>query len=762
MHAQATSTSSSTPAQQEPEPIQLSVFEVTSQTERGYATTSSLSGSRVAVPVVELPASVITLNQKLIQDTVAMTSDEVLSLVSGISVAARTTSQNLFSMRGYTVASAQRDGFPDRIITAAGGFDFSYIERIEVVKGPSGVLYGTHSPGGIVNFVSKRPLARPRTFVSATIGSYDTWRGELDHSGFLDGARKFGYRLATAFSDTAGPMRFHAEPDGGYQAYNPSFSYHFNNGLQVWAWAAVVRDRINRLARTVHGFAEGPGHGRALLREADLPGNNIFNNLVHLESDNFEVGAIKTISLNGLEVDVRAIARQYDLNSDPSRIRGIGPGTDVFLDASNQVIGMDSRNVSYSDAAGRLASVARRQVRFDSRLNSTDGRDFALDINFRFRLGPTNHQFLLYGSYGTSDDHSKDDAYDVTSNAILTSLGASKSGNILYFIVRPSPTFKPTPQQILDVANVRTVRNTVVREDKSSAFGFMERMSFLRDRIFLVAGMRRSEIETTTAQIVGNQTQDAENTRDKTWTGSYAALAKVYQGGPGTASLFYNNNETFTPEFSIDRRLATFGKRFPNRIASTDEFGLKLDMFRSRAVATISWFDNEENNGLLTFNDETGAITGIPISSYQAPAGVRTTKGWEMDLNVNPLPGLEMLISYGKVDPKLENGTKASSIAFDTLSLLARYEFSRNVLRGLSGTWIYQQWGDSMLNTRTGWRLPGGEIHTAVVGYGRGRWILRLRIENVFDNISTLPSENETAIGVTRHRNYRLGLTFSY
>ncbi|MBP7140269.1 MAG: TonB-dependent receptor plug domain-containing protein [Opitutaceae bacterium] len=745
------------------EPLVLSAFEVTSQAERGYATTSSLSGSRVAVPVVELPASVITLNQKLIQDTVALSPEDTLGLVSGISISARTTTQNLFSMRGYLVASAQRDGFADRVISAAGGFDYSYIERIEVVKGPSGILYGSHSPGGIVNFVSKRPLARPRTMLSGIGGSYDTWRFELDHSGFIDHAGKLGYRLSTAVSDTAGPVRFKAEPDGGYQAYNPSISYRFDNGLQIWAWAAIVRDGSNRLTRTVHGFLDGPGRGRALIEEAELNGgNNIYNNLVEVKSDNYEVGAVKTLIFAHAEVDARAVARKYKLQSDASRIRGIGPGTDVFLDGEDRLIGQDSRNVPYSAVAGTLAAVARRQVRYDFRPSLTDGEDFAVDVNFRFKIGPTNHQLLFYGTYGTSEDESKDDAYDVTSNPILLSLGAIQANNLVYFVVRPSPTFVPDPQTILDVANVRTIRNTIKRDDEGTGIGVMERMSFLKDRIFLVGGARRSEIKTVTAQIVGNQSQNAEKSVDSAWTGSVAALAKVYQGESGTVSLFYNNNKTFTPVFTIDRRLATFGKRFPNRIASTDEVGLKLDLLKSRVVATGSWYDTEENNGLLTFNDESGEVTGIPISSYQAPVGTRTTRGWELDLNLNPMPGLEALVSYGKMESKLDDGRPASSMPFDTLSLLARYELPWRQVRGGSVSWIYQHWGESVLNTRTNWELPGGEIHTAVLGYARGRWNVRLRIENVLDKVTVLPSENETAIGVTRERNYRLSFTYIY
>src|SRR5688500_20162901 len=66
------------------EVIELSKFEVSATANRGYVTTSSMSASRIAVPITELPASVVVINEKLIADTVAFELRDTLSLVSGI------------------------------------------------------------------------------------------------------------------------------------------------------------------------------------------------------------------------------------------------------------------------------------------------------------------------------------------------------------------------------------------------------------------------------------------------------------------------------------------------------------------------------------------------------------------------------------------------------------------------------------------------------------------------------------------------------
>ena len=140
--------------------VVLSPFEVTEESVRGYATTSSTSASRVAVPVTELPSSLITINEQLIADTLAVTPEEVLNLVGGMSAMNDTRSQegNSFALRGYTQTGAQRDGFDDMLFGANGGFDFAFVERMEISKGPNGSLNGEMSPGGSLNLVGKRPL----------------------------------------------------------------------------------------------------------------------------------------------------------------------------------------------------------------------------------------------------------------------------------------------------------------------------------------------------------------------------------------------------------------------------------------------------------------------------------------------------------------------------------------------------------------------------------------------------------------------------
>lgn len=749
--------------------VELSAFEVSSTANRGYVTTSSLTASRIAVPITELPSTVIVINEKLIHDTVAVDMRDTFNFISGVNHGNQGTAsqeQNAISLRGYTVSSSQRDGVTDRMITAQGGFDYSYIESIEVVKGPSGVLYGSHTPGGVINFISKRPLLKQRTKLSAMIGSYNAYRFDGDHSGFIDQGRQWGYRIAGARADTDGPIDFPGEPSGGFRSINPSISFRSKNGLYLWAWTAFVRDRMKRLMLTAHAYQTGPTTGRVLFSEAERShGNNIFRNFTEVNTDNYELGASKTLTLGPVAADVRLLGRRYKLDASGDRTRAVGTAVDLFLDAEGNVLGTDSRTTSYDVVASRLASIARQQIRFDNAFNLQDGDVYTADVNFKFDLGPTRHRLLTYYSYDKSDSSSANNAYTINATPKLVALGAQLVGTQTRLQVWPTPApamLSLSRETIVTQADTRAL-DTNISDNTLTGYGAIERMSFLKNRVFLVAGVRNDKLETLSTTFVNSVAQPRVMRNDQSTTRSYGALVKAYEGEKGVASLYYNDNTTFVPVFTRDTRLGpTLGQRFPNRNAGTMEYGVKLDLMESRLVTTLSIFDTTEDNVLVQFNDQTGEITGIPVNSYSAPVGSRRTKGWDIDVNFAPIPGWEFMVAYAKIDSTLDSGRPAQEQPKSTFSAVARHEFQKGPVKGASVMWTYNYWGGSILGSRTNWWLPSGDTHTVILGYRWKNWDARLRIENVVDKLSALPTTFETGVGVTRPRNYRLGLTYTF
>ena len=75
-------------------------------------------------------------------------------------------------------------------------------ERIEVLRGPSSVLYGQNSPGGMINVVSKRPTEEPLHELQAQIGNYSRRQIAGDFSGPVDENGKVLYRLTAMGLDS--------------------------------------------------------------------------------------------------------------------------------------------------------------------------------------------------------------------------------------------------------------------------------------------------------------------------------------------------------------------------------------------------------------------------------------------------------------------------------------------------------------------------------------------------------------------------------
>ncbi len=87
-----------------------------------------------------------------------------------------------FNIRGVDL-NESRDIRLDGFSIPGSSFDMGAYERIEVVKGPSGTLYGQGSLGGFVNFISKRPTSEPFASATTQLGSFNTRRLEADAGG---------------------------------------------------------------------------------------------------------------------------------------------------------------------------------------------------------------------------------------------------------------------------------------------------------------------------------------------------------------------------------------------------------------------------------------------------------------------------------------------------------------------------------------------------------------------------------------------------
>jgi iron complex outermembrane receptor protein len=140
---------------------------------------AATGGSRLDIPVKELPASLFLLGQPLIQERGARSVEEAVQLAVGMQSTTGVGSIPGYNTRGWSGnnISIMRDGIRQNTQSQSSRpVDAFLLERIEVLKGPASLLYGEGAIGGAVNMVSKSPIAQLGVESLLSYGSYGQYR----------------------------------------------------------------------------------------------------------------------------------------------------------------------------------------------------------------------------------------------------------------------------------------------------------------------------------------------------------------------------------------------------------------------------------------------------------------------------------------------------------------------------------------------------------------------------------------------------------
>ena len=182
------------------ESVELSGITVTGR-RGGYVPEEVTSATKTGAPLSETPQSVSVVTRDQLAAQGVDRVSQALRYTSGAQGETFGVENRrfFFRFRGFdnSKSGLYRDGLQIRNPTDRLGYDPEPYasERVEVPKGPSSVLYGAGSPGGLVNFVTKRPTQEPFREVIAEAGSHNRFQGKLDLSGPIDEDGTFSYRL---------------------------------------------------------------------------------------------------------------------------------------------------------------------------------------------------------------------------------------------------------------------------------------------------------------------------------------------------------------------------------------------------------------------------------------------------------------------------------------------------------------------------------------------------------------------------------------
>ncbi|WP_058973911.1 TonB-dependent siderophore receptor [Type-D symbiont of Plautia stali] len=177
---------------------------------QGYLATRSSGSSKTDQPLITTPQSISVVTRQQMEDQGAQDLNQALNYTPGVftNFGGAATRYDTIALRGFhggDVDNTFLDGL--RIMSDGGSFnilqvDNWFLDRVDVIKGPSSALYGQTVPGGLVNLVSKRPQFAEEGHFRLSTGTNATNSAAIDYTNAINDQWAFRLTGITRNSDT--------------------------------------------------------------------------------------------------------------------------------------------------------------------------------------------------------------------------------------------------------------------------------------------------------------------------------------------------------------------------------------------------------------------------------------------------------------------------------------------------------------------------------------------------------------------------------
>ncbi|ELQ6135248.1 ferrichrome porin FhuA [Cronobacter dublinensis] len=162
----------------------------------------SATTTKTDTPIEKTPQSVSVVTREEMDTRQPTTVKDALSYTPSVfATRGSSSTYDVVTIRGFTTSTTvNTNQYLDGMKLQGNNYsevsmDPYFLERVELMRGPTSVLYGNSNPGGIVSMVSKRPTTEPLREVQFKAGSHNLWQTGFDFSDAIDDAGVWSYRL---------------------------------------------------------------------------------------------------------------------------------------------------------------------------------------------------------------------------------------------------------------------------------------------------------------------------------------------------------------------------------------------------------------------------------------------------------------------------------------------------------------------------------------------------------------------------------------
>ena len=194
-----------------PATLELGATEVTSNqlwsTTEGtesYTTGSMSTATKLPLTMRETPQAVTVITRQRMDDQAMTSINDVVKATPGLFLDFSSgPGRQTYKARGFEIDNLMYDGIPTGYngVSVGAQPNLAMFDRVEIVRGATGLVTGAGNPSAAINMVRKRPLAEQKLTLTGTAGSWDDYGGEVDASSPLNDSGTLRGRVVTSYRD---------------------------------------------------------------------------------------------------------------------------------------------------------------------------------------------------------------------------------------------------------------------------------------------------------------------------------------------------------------------------------------------------------------------------------------------------------------------------------------------------------------------------------------------------------------------------------
>ena len=191
-----------------------------------YSSFAATVGTKIPASLREIPQSVSIITNQQVKDRNVDTFDQLARKTPGLRVLSNDDGRSSVYARGYEYSEYNIDGLPAQMQSINGTLPNLFaFDRVEVMRGPSGLFDSSGEMGGIVNLVRKRPTKEFQGHAAAGFGTHKQYKAEADVSGRLNADGSVRGRV---MAQTVGASPRPAEKNNHHETFYAAADWDIN------------------------------------------------------------------------------------------------------------------------------------------------------------------------------------------------------------------------------------------------------------------------------------------------------------------------------------------------------------------------------------------------------------------------------------------------------------------------------------------------------------------------------------------------------